>query len=146
VLGNLRPKSSAATVIQTTLLALTVMLAACHIRDGDQGSIRVKSDRVIGNYEAKFENGGSERLELKGDGTYSQDFTLKSRSFHHTGRWQIENNFLDGSEVVLANAFVSEEDEGRPRFGDLPLFTHDHSGKVALARNEVMNWYYEPTH
>jgi hypothetical protein len=26
----------------------------------------------------------------------------------------------------------------------MSLFTHDHSGKVALARNEVADWYYEP--
>jgi integrase len=32
------------------------------------------------------------------------------------------------------------------RFGELSLFSHDHSGKVALARNEVADWYYEPVH
>jgi hypothetical protein len=127
------------------ILAMTFTLVACHMRDGDEGSIRVKPTQVIGIYEAKFDKGGSERLELKTDGTYLQDFTSKSRSFHHTGQWHLENDFLDGSEVVLANAFVSEEDETHPPgFGELSLLTHDHSGKVALARNEVADWYYEP--
>jgi hypothetical protein len=129
------------------ILAVTCMLVACHTRDGDEGSIRVKPTQVIGVYEAKFDKGGFERLELRWDGTYLQDFTSESRSFHHTGEWQLENDFLDGSEVVLANAFVPEEDETRPSgFGELRLFTHDHSGKVALARNEVADWYYEPIH
>lgn len=117
------------------------------MRDGDEGSIRVKPSQVVGVYVAKFDNGGSERLELIEGGTYLQDFTSGSRSFHHSGRWHIENGFLDGSEVVLANAFVSEEDNARPLgFGELNLFTHNHSGKVALARNEVAGWYYEPAH
>jgi len=137
-----RRKSSAAMI-----LVVMCTLVACHMRDGDEGSIRVKRAQVIGVYEAKFDKGAAERLELKGDGTYLQDFASRSRSFHHTGQWHIENDFLDGSEVVLANAFVSEEDDVHsPEFGELSLFTHDRSGKVALARNEVAGWYYEPTH
>jgi hypothetical protein len=136
-----RPRKSSAAMI----LAMTCTLVACHMRDGDEGSIRVKPTQVIGMYEAKFDKGGFERLELERDGTYLQDFTSKSRSFHHTGQWHLENDFLDGSEVILANAFVSEEDEAHPPgFAELSLFTHDHSGKVALARNEVADWYYEP--
>ena len=54
---------------------------------------------------------------------------------------------LDGSEVILANAAMSEDDEARPlAFGELGLYTHDRAGKVALARNEVADWYYERTH
>jgi hypothetical protein len=106
----------------------------------------VKRAQVIGVYEATFDN-GSERLELKGNGTYVQDFTSKSRPFHHTGQWHLENDFLDGSEVILANAAMSEDDEARPlAFGELGLYTHDRAGKVALARNEVADWYYERTH
>ena len=86
------------------ILAMTCTLVACHMRDGDEGSIRVKPTQVIGIYEAKFDKGGFERLELKRDGTYLQDFTSKSRSFHHTGQWHLENDFLDGSEEILANA------------------------------------------
>jgi hypothetical protein len=145
--GRLSWQTAAAMAFRIALLTLISVLIACHVRDGDQGSIRVKPGRVVGVYETRFDQGGSEVLELKSDGTYIQDFSSKSRSVHHTGRWRIENNFLDGSQVVLANAFVSEEDESRPLgFGELPLFTHDHAGKVALARNEVSGWYYEPTH
>jgi hypothetical protein len=137
-----RRKSSVAMIF-----AVTCTMVACHMRDGDEGSIRVKPAQVIGAYEAKFDKGGSERIELKADGTYLQDFISKSRSFHHTGTWHLENDFLDGSEIVLADAFVSEEDETHPPgFAELSLRTHDHSGKVALARNEVADWYYEPVH
>jgi len=132
-------------ILQAVLLLVTCILVGCHTRDADEGSIRVKDAQVFGVYEANFAN-GSERLELKRDGTYVQDFTSKSRPFHHTGQWHIENDFLDGSEVILANAAVSEEDEARPlAFGGLGLYTHDRSGKVALARNEVADWYYERT-
>ena len=137
---------SVAMTLQAVLLGATCILVGCHTRDGDEGSIRVKPAQVIGRYEAEFHN-GSEQLELKPDGTYIQDFTSNSRPFHHTGRWHVENLFLDGSEVMLVDAAVSEEDEPRPlAFGDLPLYTHERSGKVALARNEVADWYYERSH
>jgi hypothetical protein len=129
--------------LQAVLLGVTCVFVGCHTRDADEGSIRVKPAQVIGVYEAKFNN-GSERLELKGDGTYVQDFTSKSRPFHHEGHWHVENALLDGSEVILANAAVTEEDEARPlAFGELSLYTHDRSGKLALARNEIADWYYE---
>jgi len=125
------------------VLGAVCLLAGCHTRDADQGSVRVTRDQVIADYETKFDN-GSERLELKDDGTYVQDFTSKSQPFRHTGRWRLENLFLDGSEVVLVNAGLSDNDATRaPSFGDLNLYTHDRSGKVALARNEVADWYYE---
>jgi len=131
--------------IPTVLVAMTCTLAGCHTRDADEGGVRVKPDQVIGVYDAHFPN-GSERLELRLDGTYVQDFASKSRPFHHEGRWHIENEFLDGSKVVLADAAVTEQDEVRPlAFGELNLYTHDRSGKVALARNEVTDWYYERT-
>ena len=134
-----------AAPIQTVLVAMTCILSGCHTRDADETSVRVKPDQVIGIYEAHFSN-GFEHLELRKDGTYVQDFNSKSRPFHHEGRWRIENEFLDGSRVVLADAAVSEQDEVRPlAFGELNLYTHDRSGKVALARNEVSDWYYERT-
>jgi len=134
-----------AAPIQAVLVAMTCILAGCHARDADEGSVRVKPEQVIGIYEAHFPN-GSEHLELRKGGTYVQDFTSKSRPFHHEGRWHIENELLDGSKVVLADAAVTEQDEVRPlAFGELNLYTHDHSGKLALARNEVADWYYERT-
>jgi hypothetical protein len=137
-----RRKTLILAVIQAALVGATCIFAGCHTRDADEGSIRVKTVEVIGVYETDFRN-GSEQLTLKADGTYVQDFTSKSRPFHHEGRWHIENEFLDGSKVVLGDAAVSEEDEARPLgFGELNLFTHDRSGKIALARNEVADWYY----
>jgi hypothetical protein len=90
---------------------------------------------------------GSERLELQQNGNYVQDIVSDSYPLHHTGRWRILNHFLDGSEVLLINAtipFVTLADE-QPQlgFGDLPMYAHERSGKLALARNEVADWYYE---
>jgi len=131
------------TFFPLAALGLVLPLAGCHTRDADEGSIRVKRGDVIGVYETKFDN-GSERLELRKDGTFVQDFSSKSRPFHHTGQWRFDDVFLDGSEVVLLNAASSEGDETRPlAFGEVTLYTHDRSGKLALARNEVADWYYE---
>jgi hypothetical protein len=131
-------------VFNFAVLGAICLLSGCHIRDADEGSVRVTRAKVIGVYETKFEN-GSERLELKDDGTYVQDFTSKSPPFRHTGRWRMEDLFLDGSEVVLVNAALSGNDGSRATsFGDLNLYTHDRSGKLALARNETADWYYEP--
>jgi hypothetical protein len=54
----------------------------------------------------------------------------------------------DGSEVLLTNAAVTapatpEDKNPRLAFGDLAMYAHNRSGKVALARNEVAEWYYE---
>jgi hypothetical protein len=139
----MRDRAFAAMVVKASLLAAVCLLLGCHTRDADEGSVRVTRAQVIGVYETKFDN-GSERLELKEDETYVQDFSSKSRPFHHTGQWRIENLFLDGSEVVLSNAALSEDDGTHPlAFGELRLYTHDRSGNVALARNEVADWYYE---
>jgi hypothetical protein len=138
-----RRKGLVITTVRAALLGGTYMLAGCHTRPGDEGSVRVNAAQVIGFYAANFTN-GSERLELKMDGTYLQDFSSKSRPFHHEGHWHIETEFLDGSKVVLADAAVTEEDEVRPlMFGELDLYAHNRSGRVALARNEVADWYYE---
>jgi hypothetical protein len=138
-----RRKTLGLVAIQAVLVGATCILAGCHTRDADEGSVRAKTDEVIGVYETNFRN-GSEQLTLEADGTYVQDFTSKSRPFHHEGRWHIENEFLDGSKVVLGDAAVTEEDEARPLgFGELNLYTHERSGKIALARNEISDWYYE---
>jgi hypothetical protein len=136
-------RKTKATVLPAVLLGATCVFVGCHTRDTDEGSIRVNPAQVVGAYTANFNN-GSERLELKADGTYVQDFNSRSRPFHHTGGWRIESVFLDGSEVILSDAAVTEEDERRPlALGELGLYAHNRSGKVALARNEVADWYYE---
>jgi hypothetical protein len=76
------------------------------------------------------------------------DNISESQPLHHTGQWRIVNHFLDGSEVLLTNAAVTapatpEDKNPRLAFGDLAMYAHNRSGKVALARNEVAEWYYE---
>lgn len=134
------------------------LLVACHTRDGDEGSIRVKQEQVIGVYAIEIADGW-ERLELKRDGTFIQEFTSKTHTYRHTGHWRLEDEFLDGSAVVLADAVTSNhsvadkiatnhsaagKEEVQPQsIGELTLYTHDHQGKTALALNEIADWYYE---
>jgi hypothetical protein len=48
--------------------------------------------------------------------------------------------------LVLADAAVSKKMERVLGFGELGLYTHDYSDKVALARNEALDRYYERRH
>lgn len=125
------------------LLGMIFALAACSAGSEEVGRIRVTPAQVAGIYKL-----GSERLELRPDGTYVQDTISEPRPLHHTGQWRIVNHFLDGSEVVLINAAITppatpEDKDPYLAFGDLPMYAHNHFGKVALARNEVAEWYYE---
>jgi len=147
---------SALVVFVVLAMALFVSFS-CHTRAGDEGSIRVKREQVIGVYAIQVAD-GRERLELKPDGTFTQDFTSMSHGYRHAGRWRLENVFLDGSAVVLSDAVTSDHsvaDEvaahgsrgsatlSQESIGELTLFTHDYHGKIALALNEVADWYYE---
>jgi len=119
------------------------VLVACSAGSEEVGRIRVTPAQVAGIYKL-----GSERLELKPDGAYAQDTISETQPLRHTGQWRIVNHFLDGSEVLLINADVTppatpEDKNTRLAFGDLPMYAHNRSGKVALARNEVAEWYYE---
>jgi hypothetical protein len=119
------------------------VLVACSGGSEEVGRIRVTPAQVAGVYQL-----GSERLELKTDGTYVQDDISESQSLHHTGQWRIVNHFLDGSEVLLINAAITapattEDKDPHLAFGDLQMYVHKRSGKVALARNEVAEWYYD---
>jgi len=127
------------TAILVGSLLATLETVACR----EPGQVRAGRSQVVGVYEIKLHN-GVERLELKDDGTYSQDFSFESRPFHQAGQWRISDRFLSGTDVMLTNAAVTEDDEKRPlRFGDLTLNVHDHEGNLALARNEVADWYFE---
>jgi hypothetical protein len=122
---------------------LGFVLVACSGGSEEVGRIRVTAAQVGGVYQL-----GSERLELKTDGTYVQDAISESQSLHHTGQWRILNHFLDGSEVLLINAAITppatpEDKNTHLAFGDLQMYVHSRSGKVALARNEVAEWYYD---
>jgi hypothetical protein len=125
------------------VVALGPVLAACSAGSEEQGRIRVTAADVVGVYRS-----GTERLELQPNGTYVQDIPSESPPLHHTGRWKILTHFLDGSEVLLINAAVVEPStptDPSPHLflGDLPMFAHKRSGQIALARNEVADWYYE---
>jgi hypothetical protein len=60
---------------------------ACSAGGGseEQGRVRVTPEQVVGLYELKLDK-GSERLELKADGTYIQDGIIYSRPLHHRGQ------------------------------------------------------------
>ena len=50
--------------------------------------------------------------------------------------------FLDGTQVELAGANLSEEEKA-DRYGDVMLQAHRENGKLKLAHNESADWYYE---
>jgi hypothetical protein len=136
-------KTAAVVTLEFVVLGAICTLVACSGGSEEEGRIHVTPAEVAGVYKL-----GSERLELQPNGTYVQDDVSDSPPLHHTGRWRILNHFLDGSEVLLINAAVfspttPEDKHPHLGFGDLPMYTHKRSGKVALARNEVGDWYYE---
>jgi hypothetical protein len=140
---HLRPKRTALVALACVQLAMMHALVACSGGSEEVGRIRITPAQVVGIYGL-----GSERLELKPDGTYIQETISEPEPLHHTGQWRIVNHFLDGSEVLLINAAITPPatpDDKNPHlaFADLPMYAHNHSGRVALARNEVAEWYYE---
>ncbi len=150
MLRLLRLKTAVVVTLQGVLLGVALTLAGCSGGSEEKGRIRVSPAQVIGVYELKLDK-GTERLEIKVDGTYAQDTVSQTRPVHRTGQWHIQNHFFDGSEVILLDAAITELAtplDGNPQlgFGGLPMYAHERSGKVALARNEVADWYYERTH
>jgi hypothetical protein len=143
-----RLKAAFVVTLEGVLLGVALTLVGCSGGSEEEGRIRVTPAQVIGVYELKLGK-GTERLEVKADGTYAQDTVSQTGPVHHTGQWHIENDFLDGSELILLDAAVMEpptpEDE-KPQlyFAGLTMHAHERSGRVALARNEVADWYYEP--
>lgn len=110
---------------------------------GNPGHVRATQAELVGSYEAKFHT-GQERLELKPDYTYVQRFVSTTRPIDHAGRWKLESHFLDGSDVVLTSAVVSEDDPegGAERKGDRILNVHRSSTGLTLALNEAADWYF----
>ena len=147
--GYSRQKTVLAIVLQGALLGLTCILIGCSGGSEEEGRIRVVPTQVVGVYEWKLDD-AVERLELKGDGIYVQDTVWQSHPVHHTGKWRIQNHFFDSSEVILTDAAIvpfplsiTKSEKGQLGFGQLPMYAHQRSGRVALARNEVADWYYE---
>ena len=129
-------------VRRSMLLCLGTVLFA--VGCGQGGRIRVKSEEVVGTYRTNFDT-GVEQLEVRSDGTFVQDFHSASRSIHRTGKWKIENHFLDGTDLVLIDADLSEDDPANSpeRAGTRALGVCFRSGRLALAKNESADWYYE---
>lgn len=128
-------------LMQICALGLLLTLVAC---GEEPGRVRAAERDVAGRYQTNFTN-GQEKLEIKSDHTYVQDFESKGRSFHHTGNWKLDTHFLNGSDITLIGAVLSEDDPvgTSQRVGDRTLNVHKHSDKLALALNEVADWYYE---
>lgn len=134
------------------VVVLSIILFGCHTRDADEGSVRATRQELAGIYGDVLDD-GHERLELLSDGTFVQEFTSASRAFRQNGRWQLETSFLNGSAIVLSNAAVPgmsranapmEPSYDHPlQSGQVTLYVHRRGGKLALARNEVADWYYE---
>jgi len=134
-------------IVAGTAIGMASGLVGCSGGSEEQGRVRAKPVQIVGIYKLKLDQ-GSERLELRADGTYVQDTMLKAQPFHHTGQWHLESHLLGGSEIILLNAAITSpatplDQEPRLGFGYLPMYVHNRSGKVAFARNEVADWYYE---
>jgi hypothetical protein len=95
----------------------------------EPGRVRASKAELVGVYETQFGD-GEEKLELRSDQTYVQDFTWQGRPIHQMGTWNLENLFLDGSNVVLISSVVSVPGP---------------DGRIGqLAINETADWYFEP--
>jgi hypothetical protein len=141
--GRLGFNATVVKALESVLLGAICTLFACSGGSEEMGRTHVTPEEVVGVYGS-----GSDRLEIQPNGTYVQDIVSDFQPLHHIGRWRILNHLGDGSQILLVNAAVIEPatpDDKHPHlgFGDLPMYAHKRSGKVALARNEVADWYYE---
>jgi hypothetical protein len=128
------------TATNLIILGYIIALLGC---SEEPGRVRAGREQLIGTYEIKLDL-DIERLELKSDGSYVQEFPSAQKTNRNIGAWTCENHFFEGTTVILANAVVFErenfDDSSR---GGINLNVHMHSGKPALARNETADWYYE---
>jgi hypothetical protein len=95
---------------------------------------------------AAVHESSEERLELKSDRSYAQDIVLQSRHLQHNGERRVISRFFGGSKVAVRNAAIISHATARGNdaeigFGDLTMYVHNRSGKIALARKEVADWY-----
>lgn len=132
-----------AILFGAALINIICVVTACSAGSEEQGRIKVSASDVVGVYTS-----GAERLEIEPNGTYVQDFVSNFTQLHRTGNWIISNHLWDGSEVVLIDAAVTSPSTPNDRSpslgsGNLRLHVHKRAGKIALARNEVADWYFE---
>jgi hypothetical protein len=119
-------------------IILSVLSSACR---SEPGRVHAEAEQLVGVYEAQFDK-GKERLELKSDGTYVQDFQNLQSSLSHSGRWEATNHFLGATDIILENAILSENNTAAQRTGTRILNVHRRSGKLELALNEAADWFF----
>ena len=122
------------------LFALALVLLGC---GEEEGKVHAKKEELTGAYQTKFQK-GIEELELRRDSSYVQSFVTNGTTSQHSGTWKVEDHFLGGTDVILVGAVVSEDapPETVEKIGDRTLNVHRRSGKLALALNEVADWYF----
>jgi len=127
---------------------ILILLSVCGLLasgcSDEPGRIRATAKQVLGVYIARFDS-GVEHLELRADGVYVQDFQSPKRPFVHSGKWIVKDNFLGRTDVILLDAVVSEDnqDSRTTKTGERVLNVHMRGNKIALAINEVADWYFE---
>jgi hypothetical protein len=139
--------------VNALLVAALLLLVGC----GEPGRVRVSEQDLSGTYVTDLQlvastptgpvvrNIGKEQLTLYSDRTYLQSFSSPTRRFTNRGNWKSSNHFLDGTEVNLVGANLSEGDssDSPSKRGILYLEVHRENGKLRLARNESADWYYD---
>lgn len=125
------------------LLLATASALGCSGGSEEIGRVKASKGELIGVYRLQLEN-GTERLELKDRGQYIQEDSLGGKSFRHEGKWQLTSHLFGGSEVLLLDAMYCDASGNVHEQGaEITLQVHTLGGKLALARNEVADWYYE---
>jgi hypothetical protein len=108
---------------------------------GCSNRVRASDEELAGAYVTNT-NTGKEELTLHSDGTYIQVFSSSRKQFRNRGTWKSSYLFLDGTEIELRGANLSEDEES-DRHGDLMLQVHREKDRLKLARNEAADWYYD---
>jgi hypothetical protein len=111
---------------------------------GCSGRVRASDRELIGTYSMSS-NLAQEQLILRSDKTYIQTFSSPKKQFTNHGNWKSSPMFLDGTQITLTGANLSENDppDSAPRHGILFLQVHREKGKLRLARNEADDLYYD---
>jgi hypothetical protein len=124
------------------VLAVSCMSLAITSCSDEPGRVRATKMELVGIYEATFEK-GHEQLELNENGRFTQTFKSRKGVITAEGRWEIENHFMDGTDVILHDALVAEDrSETSRETSTRTLNVHRKSGQLVLALNEAFEWYY----
>lgn len=121
--------------IAITLLAQTLFYAGC-LYPNDR-------DELIGSYVAEY-TFGTDKLELKSDGTYTQEITLKEerKVIRGDGRWTYDRTrqYIDFEDLyVLSDGYGNKNDayKNLPRgLASLPPVRYFWSRRLRLGPDE----------